>query len=142
MNLNDFEIILKTYFSCLTIVPLETCDSFQFFKKDRNYDQLSKKFNNENIANYTSYVLSKYVKKNYYVNVEDFLENNFTLLKNDKRIRDEIYTFDLIAKRRKTNLGRPSGDNEFMLEKNDEKEALTPKANTEKRFIFTCNTEK
>jgi hypothetical protein len=142
MNLSDFEQILKTYFSCLTIVPFETCDCFHFFNKDRNYDQLSKKFNYENISNYVSFVLTKYVKKNYYVNVEDFLENNLNLLKDDKRIRKEISKFALNKKsKRDSNLG-PSSDYDYILERNDENQALTPKTLQDKKFIFTCATEK
>lgn len=88
MNLNDFESILKTYFSCLTLIAFETCDFFENFKKDKSYG-----FCEENISHYTTFVLKNYVKKNYYVNVEDFLENNLELLQNDKRIRSEIVCF-------------------------------------------------
>lgn len=142
MNLNDFEQILKSYFACLTIVPFETCDTFNLFTKNKSYDQMSKRFNYENISNYTSHVLRNFVKKNYYVNVEDFLEQNINLLKDDKRIRNEILHF-VMDKNKKYDTYRQSGDLDYMIEKNDEKEALTPKTQTmNKNFVFVCTTEK
>lgn len=129
MNLNDFEIIIKTYFSCLTTIALETtcatstCDDLDNFKKEMTfYKKISKKFSNEYIAAYTNDVLHDYVTKNYYVKVEDFLENNLDLLKSDKRIRSEIYRFSLIEFGKRTKIL----DYEILDDKNDDNQPLKP----------------
>ncbi len=139
MNLSDFEKILRTYFCCLTIVPYQSCIYFKYLTKDSDYDKISKRFNENNISEYTTNVLKNYVKKNYYVNVEDFLENNLDLLKNDKRIRKDIMNY---KKDKKSKNIHPLGDDDFIIDKNEEKQALTPKYKEDKKFLFVCNSDK
>lgn len=139
MNLSDFEKILKTYFCCLTIVPYKSCIYFKYLNKDSDFDKINKKYNEQIISDYTTDVLKNYVKKNYYVNVEDFLENNLTLLKDDRRIRKDILSY---KKEKKFKYIRPFSDDDFISEKNEEKQALTPKYKEDKKFTFMCNSEK
>jgi hypothetical protein len=139
MNLSDFEKILNTYFCCLTIVPYQSSIYFNYLTKDSDFDKISKKFHKDNIKEYTTNVLKNYVKKNYYVNVEDFLENNLDLLKNDKRIRREILNF---KKERRNRFNQPLAEEDFIIDKNEEKQALTPKYKENKKFLFICNSDK
>jgi hypothetical protein len=98
MNLYEFKKILFVYFSCVSVIPLNTflkikrsTMSSQFLEQFEK--QLKEKFTDDNVQSFTSYILKDYVKKNFYVNAGKFLNEKIELLTNDKLIRETIFNF-------------------------------------------------
>jgi hypothetical protein len=149
INLYEFKKILNVYFYCLTRVPLLAYLKQKTDENNENERKIRDKFSEDNIKLYTDYVISKHVKKNFYVNAGEFLEDKIDFLINDKLIRKTIYKFvsknvDLNEEKDEYNSVK---NNLLDIEVNKqsvptEHNPLNPKIKIIKKAITTCYSRK
>jgi hypothetical protein len=145
INLYEFKKILNVYFYCLTRVPLLAYLKQKTDENNENERKIRDKFSEDNIKLYTDYVISKHVKKNFYVNAGEFLEDKIDFLINDKLIRKTIYKFvsknvDLAEEKEEYNSVKNNIlDNEVnRLSVPTEHNPLNPKDKKLKKATTTC----
>ena len=132
MNLYEFKKIILVYFSCLTVVPLETYLKIKGCKDEKSDHMMREKFNDTHVKVFTDFILKDYVKKNFYVNAGKFLEEKIEFLVNDRLVRRTIYKF---------NYNR-SGDHDKRKTESDSGADQKEQFNTENKPLNNSNKVK
>jgi len=100
MNLEEFNKILYVYFSCMTNIYMSAIDKIYSYSKDNipsiqeEFTKINNKFCEKNLRTYTINFLKGYVRKNFFINVGQLLEEKINFLLDEKAIRNDILNFD------------------------------------------------